>query len=406
MTHPVLATAAALTEALKSVADVNPTFMTTDDKAAALRELVRVESQVAELKMRVLAVADDVADGAAARDAAAWLAAQTRVRSEDARADLDLAVALDRRWVRLADALRQGHATTAQARVISRALDQLPEELTPEQLGRAEEVLVDHAAAFGPRQLTRIGEHLVDVIAPEIAEELEARRLAALESDAYRKTRLTLRRLGDGTTRLSSRLPDAVAARLATYLEAFTSPRKVTGGRVEGERLPYPRRLGEAFCQLLEAVDPHRLPLHAGDATTVIVTVDLDSLRAELGTAELVGASRLTAAEARRLACTARIIPAVLGGDSEVLDLGRSRRLHSAAQRKALLLRDRECRAEGCDIPGTWCEAHHWIPWAAGGSTNVADGVLLCAHHHHLVHDAVWSADRLANGDVRFARRT
>ena len=71
------------------------------------------------------------------------------------------------------------------------------------------------------------------------------------------------------------------------------------------------------------------------------------------------GHDTITAAQARRLACSAQIIPAVLGADSELLDLGRSRRLFSKAQRRALLLRDTTCRAEGCDIPGTWSEAHH-----------------------------------------------
>src|SRR5690606_4376820 len=115
--------------------------------------------------------------------------------------------------------------------------------------------------------------------------------------------------------------------------------------------------------------------------TTIVITIPLDKLRADLATADLMDTGRipgddpaaggLTAAQARRLACTAKIIPAVLGGASEVLDLGRARRLHSAAQRKAMLLRDKTCRAEGCDIPGTWAEAHHWTAWSTGGATNV-----------------------------------
>jgi hypothetical protein len=95
----------------------------------------------------------------------------------------------------------------------------------------------------------------------------------------------------------------------------------------------------------------------------------------------------------------------VLGGRGEILDLGRARRLFTPAQRKALILRDRTCRAEGCDIPGTWAEAHHWIPWNVGGKTDLRNGILLCSHHHHLVHDPRFAADRLANGDVRFTRR-
>ena len=113
-----------------------------------------------------------------------------------------------------------------------------------------------------------------------------------------------------------------------------------------------------------------------------------------------------TAAQARRLACNAHLIPAVLGGESEILDLGRAQRLFTAPQRRALLLRDRTCRAEGCDIPGTWAEAHHWVPWVSGGLTDLDDGVLLCSHHHHRAHDPDYLVERLANGDVRFARRT
>jgi hypothetical protein len=137
----------------------------------------------------------------------------------------------------------------------------------------------------------------------------------------------------------------------------------------------------------------------------VLVTIGLDALRAELGVGDLVGGDALSATEVRRLACTAGIVPAVLGGRGEILDLGRARRLFSPAQQQALILRDRTCRAEGCDIPGTWAEAHHWIPWNQGGRTDLANGLLLCSHHHHRVHDPTYTADRLPNGDIRYTRR-
>lgn len=308
------------------------------------------------------------------------------------------------------------------AQVIARALDGLPRDVPAEVVARAEERLVGLAATFDPRQLARLGRRIVDVVAPDIADAAEATRLAALEEAAHRKTRLSLRRVGDGTTRISGLLPDAAATRLATYLEAFTNPRKDPEGRGRAptragdpvDRLPYPRRVGEAFCHLLDVVDPRRLPLHAGDATTLFVTVTLDQLRTGLGAAEVVGASHvpgdddgcfISAAEVRRLACTASIIPAVLGGKSEILDQGRAERLLTAAQRKALLHRDGRCRAEGCQIPGTWCEAHHWSPWLAGGPTDLDNGLLLCRHHHRRIHEEVYRAERLPSGDVRFHRR-
>jgi len=429
MSHPILAAVTAMDVVLKDVADANPLFMAAAEKADALRELARIESRVAELRMRVLVDAGDVATEVGARDAAGWYADATHTRLEDARADLRLATALDRRWSALGAALREGRVTTAQARVIVRALEDLPDSVPAELLDQAEALLIEHAERLAPKQLARVGRHVLEVVAPEVVAEVEGKRLAALEAEARRRTRLMLRRLGDGTTRVSGRLPDAVATRFATYLEAYANPRRDAVSTPLGEpaaplldpvpRLPYPRRLGEAFRQLLECLDPQRLPVHGGDATTVVVTISLETLMSELGAADVLGAGtvpadphgdpcageRITAGEARRLACNGRILPAVLGGRSEVLDLGRAQRLFTAAQRRALLLRDKTCRAVGCDVPGTWAEAHHWLPWLLGGLTDLDNAVLLCAHHHHRVHDADYVAERLPNGDVRFRRR-
>ncbi len=406
--HPVLVAVAQLGEVLASVAGVNPSFMGTPEKAAALAELSRIESQVAELRLRIEADAADVAEGFAGRDVAGWMQWATRCRGEDARADLRLAHALDRRYSTLGAALREGSANLAQARVIATTLDDLPAEIPTEVITKAEETLVGHCAEFGPRQLARIGRRIVDVVAPEIAEAAEARALARLEEKAHRSTRLAFHRMGDGTTRITGLLPDLAATRLLTFLQAFTNPRQATAAMSTPDPLrSYPRRLGKAFVRFLEAVDPQRLPIHGGDATTVVITIDHQSLTRELATAGVIGADEnITAAQARRLACTAHLIPAVLGTTSQVLDLGRSTRLFSSAQRKALLVRDRECRAEGCDIPGTWTDAHHWIPWSHDGRSDLTNAVLLCSHHHHRAHDPTYKADRLPNGDVRFTRRT
>lgn len=424
MTHPILAAASVIEGALKEVGEVNPAFMTTQDKAAAIRDLAVLEGQLAELRLRVLAAAGDVAESTAARDAAGWMSAQTRCRPEAARDELRLAEALDRRWRGVATAAGAGAVNLAQARVIVRCLDDLPKEVPAEVVDKAEAAMVDYAARFAPKQLAMLGRRILEAVAPELVDEQEGRRLKDLESAARRRTRFAMRRMGDGTTTISGRVPDATATRLATYLESFANPRRdtepATDDGTQGDpvaRLTYPRRMGEALCRLLECVDPARLPVHGGDATTVIVTISLDTLRGQLGTADLLGAGHIpgdvesagagesiSAGEARRLACNANLIPAVLGGNSEVLDLGRAQRLYTPAQRRALLLRDKTCRAEGCDIPGTWAEAHHWVPWSQGGQTNLDDGVLLCSHHHHRVHDTTYHAQRQPNGDITFAR--
>ena len=92
----------------------------------------------------------------------------------------------------------------------------------------------------------------------------------------------------------------------------------------------------------------------------------------------------------RQLACEADLIPVVLGGSGEVLDVGRSKRLFTPQLRRAITARDDGCTAPGCSIPAPWCEAHHIHHWEDGGPTSVENGALLCSHHHHAVHAGAW----------------
>jgi Domain of unknown function (DUF222)/HNH endonuclease len=100
--------------------------------------------------------------------------------------------------------------------------------------------------------------------------------------------------------------------------------------------------------------------------------------------------TELSAATVRRLACDAELIPAVLGSRGEVLDVGRTRRLVTAAIWIALVLRDRHCAFPGCDRPPVMCHAHHIVHWTSGGETKLSNLVLLCGHHHRVVHHSPW----------------
>jgi len=404
--HPVLACADAIEQALKDVSGVDPDFMAAEDKATALCRLDRLADQVTALRLRVMAGAGEVAEATADHSVATWLAAETHTDPRDRAGELALARSLARRWTRLAAEVDDGSVNLPQARVIARALEELPQqEVGPEALMRAEESLIGYAATYGPRELRRLGRRILEVAAPDSCEEAEGKALEREDRRAAGVTSLSLRRLGDGTTRISGRVPDSVADRLRTYLEAHTSPRHQ--GLGEGDKVPPQRRLGDAFGAFLEAADPARMPLHGGDATSVLVTIDLKALQSDLAGVGLVGEEPISAAQVRRLACTSKILPVVLGGASEVLDLGRARRLFSPAQRKALAVRDRRCRAERCTVPAAWCEVHHATnPWVHGGRTDLADGVLLCAWHHHRAHDPRYYAGRLPNGDLRIHRRT
>jgi hypothetical protein len=165
--------------------------------------------------------------------------------------------------------------------------------------------------------------------------------------------------------------------------------------------------MGHGLCEILEHLPVDGYGDHGGLAATLVVTMDYQTLTSGLGAAVLVDGTEISPGQVRQLACCAGIIPAVLGGPSAVLDLGREHRLFNRAQRIAMGLRDKGCRAEGCDRPPSWCEAHHLRkPWAEGGRTDFKDGVLLCGHHHRLAHHPAYTDERLPNGDIRFHRRS
>ena len=105
---------------------------------------------------------------------------------------------------------------------------------------------------------------------------------------------------------------------------------------------------------------------------------------------ELSDGTPIPAATARRLACNAGIIPVVLGGDSEPLDVGRARRLATTAQRRAIRTMYRTCAAPGCDVTVDRCDIHHVQPFEHGGHTNLDNLVPVCWRHHHLVHEGGW----------------
>ncbi|MGW5363509.1 HNH endonuclease, partial [Actinopolymorpha pittospori] len=124
--------------------------------------------------------------------------------------------------------------------------------------------------------------------------------------------------------------------------------------------------------------------------------IDGDGSRGGPGRQTLIGyritGPPLSATLVRQLACDAEIIPVVLGGDGAVLDLGRGTRLFTYAQRHALAERDGYyCHFPHCRRPEKWTEAHHINHWADGGATDLNNGVLLCQHHHTVIHTQGWT---------------
>ena len=111
---------------------------------------------------------------------------------------------------------------------------------------------------------------------------------------------------------------------------------------------------------------------------------------------ELDDGTRLSHETSRRLCCDASVVRLTKGADGSILDVGRRTRTIPPALRRALEARDRGCRFPGCGSRFT--DAHHVIPWAAGGDTSLGNCVLLCKYHHRLVHEGGWTVDWWGEG--------
>ncbi|MDX3193821.1 DUF222 domain-containing protein [Streptomyces sp. MN03-5084-2B] len=211
---------------------------------------------------------------------------------------------------------------------------------------------------------------------------------------------LFLRRKRTGVWELSGRFDDETGTRASALLDALAERR--TGDEGPDFRT-LPQRFGDAFSDAVDlALNSPDLPMQAGERAHVMVAVSLEDLKTGIGHATLGDTGTISAAEARVHACDAMIIPAVLGGKSEPLNLGRLRRLISAGLRRALFLRDRGCAFPGCHRPPRHCQGHHIRHWAEGGPTELGNLVLMCAHHHRLLHRSGWEVRIAPDGLPEF----
>jgi hypothetical protein len=272
---------------------------------------------------------------------------------------------------------------------------------------RVEAHLVAQALEHDAKALRILGRRVLDVIAPEVGEAHENRVLEKEETDAAAAARFTMSDDGHGRTYGRFTIPTAQAAMLKKALLAIAAPKHQAAvhGAVPVRR-PGPERLGKAFLDYVERYPTKQLPKAGGLNATVVVTMTLETLNGGLKAAQLDTGERISASQARLLACEAGIIPIVLGSASQVLDVGRKHRFHHEPQRIAIGVRDQSCTAQGCDWPPGLCHVHHDTPWHLGGHTSVKDGRLLCPRHHARAHDSAYTMSRLPAGTVVFTRLT
>jgi hypothetical protein len=229
-----------------------------------------------------------------------------------------------------------------------------------------------------------------------------------------REQRLRARRFlhlvpqADGMTRLSGLLDPESAAIVRSAFDAATSPRR------GGPRFVDPVELARAEALASDertveqiAVDAFVELIRIGGETegaqvlgtrrpAVQVVVAERDLTRNSGRGFLEGQTEPVSIETvRRHVCAAGIQALVLDASGQPMRMGRTSRLFTRAQRLALAVRDGGCRFPGCDRPPSWTEAHHPDEWERDhGKTDIENGILLCRHHHLLIHNAGWKVIR------------
>ena len=219
----------------------------------------------------------------------------------------------------------------------------------------------------------------------------------AAQVDLVEARSLELMPRGDGALILKGFLDAEGGASLRTALE----PLACRSGAADDRGRE--RRLADALVELAgHHLDAGWLPQRAGQRPHLQVTASLATVQGQPGApgGELeFSPAPIAAATVQRLACDAGVTRVLLGPDSAVVDVGRSRRLPSAPTRRALAARDRGCVWPGCERTASWTSAHHLRHWGHDGPTDLANLALVCYRHHWLVHEGGWQLAR--GGDQR-----
>jgi 5-methylcytosine-specific restriction protein A len=132
------------------------------------------------------------------------------------------------------------------------------------------------------------------------------------------------------------------------------------------------------------------LPTTAGERPQAMVAMTLTDLENRARAACLHLGGTPTPSAIRTLCCDAKVIPIVLGGAGEILDVGREQRTIPRGIRRAVTFRDRGCAHPGCDRKPPWCEIHHIAEWSKGGHTRLDNLVMMCRTHHREIHSTEW----------------
>jgi hypothetical protein len=310
-------------------------------------------------------------------------------------------------WLRpVGSAVAEGNLSLDAADAIRAGLGEPAGEITA---GHLEAAAVELVATASTMTVERLGARARDLRA-----ELDLDGVRDAEQQLRDQRRLTLRRLPNGLLRMIADLdPESGALAVAVY-DAATSPRR--GGPrfvdatqndrasklIEDERTTEQIAL-DAFVELIRVAslaDNHVLLGSVRPAVQLIVTAA--DLRERRGVGRIEGQSVPVSIQTiERHICDVGVVPILFDSFGRSIDVGRTQRLFTARQRLALAARDGGCRFPECERPPSWTEAHHIREWSRHGPTDLSNGVLLCRHHHLLVHNNGWQIT-YRDGEMHF----
>ncbi|MCU1687975.1 MAG: endonuclease, partial [Amycolatopsis sp.] len=269
----------------------------------------------------------------------------------------------------------------------------MPATVSEEDRVAAEKILVNLAVHASPVEVKKAGDRILDTLDPDGPEPKDPPERPERE--------LSFQEHRDGSATLKGKLDNVAYAQLRAALDPLAKPHST---KEEGRdtRSQWERH-ADALVDLVRlAMTVDEIPTHGGDRVHVAVTVDYETLKSGIGTAMLDYGGVITAAEARMLACDCKVIPAVLGTESEQMDLGRSKRIITTGQRRRLVMRDRGCAFPGCKSHAKHCDGHHIVFWILGGPTDLDNLTLLCERHHRLIHCGGWEVRMGGDGRPDF----
>jgi hypothetical protein len=321
--------------------------------------------------------------------AASWLATTFKITWGSARQSVRVARALEE-MPKTRRALDDEDISMSAVRLLVMA-----READPGAFQRDEAQLVEAARIHSMNDLQRVAAYWRQAVERE----------QLLEGDDKLRVRRRLHASVSflGMVRIDGDLDPETGEPLLTALRAVLDAESRSRSQ-DDLRSPAQRRAdapGEICRQWLDMADR---PTVAGERPHLTVTIGAEALQSTSARlSELDHVGPVDPEAARRLACDASVMRVVMAGRSVPLDVGRRTAVVPPAIRRAVIVRHRTCRFPGCDHPHAWCDAHHVVHWADGGTTALPNLVLMCRRHHRMVHQGGFRME-LLEGRPSFKR--